>query len=102
MKFYEATTTQTQEKFTSNDMEFPQLMICSSIGYKTDALNDMGLSKNVLSTMEPRLEILNNYDFDVQTAWDKGTYSINDFAIKWMVTKGKLHSFFHTETNNYV
>ena len=89
MKFYEGATTQTQEKFFSNDMEFPQLMICSQIGFKTDALREMGLSKNFLSTMEVRYEIQNISNFDAQRVWDNGTYSLNDLAIKWVKVKGK-------------
>ena len=90
MKFYEGTTTQTQERVHSNNMEFPQLMICSQIGYKIDALTEMRLPKNVLNTFEPRFSRGNNSYFDAQSVWDNGTYSSNDFAINWIVLQGKV------------
>ena len=86
----ERKTTQTQEMETSNDMEFPQLMICTQIGYKTDVLTEMNLSTSVLSTMEPHLPLERNHDFDSQSVWDSGTYSSKDFAIYWMVWKGDV------------
>ena len=93
VKFYEGTTTQTQERVHSNNMEFPQLMICSQIGYKTDVLTEMGQPINILQTIEARNLIESNYDFDAQTVWDNGTYSLNDFAINWMVIKGNPPAF---------
>ena len=65
-------------------------MICSQIGYKTDVLTEMELSKNVLNTLEPRPFDENIYDFDAQSVWDNGTYSSNDFTINWIVIKGTL------------
>ena len=65
-------------------------MICSQIGYKTDILTEMELSKNVLNTLEPRPFDENIYDFDAQSVWDNGTYSSNDFTINWIVIKGTL------------
>ena len=93
MKFYEGTTTLTQERVPSNDMEFPQLMICSQIGYKTDVLTEMELPKNVLNTIVPRNLVENNYDFDAQSVWDNGTYSLKDLEINQFVMKGKPISF---------
>ena len=70
-------------------MKFPQLMICSQSGYKINDLTEMKLPKNILNTMQTRLKFENNYDFDAQNVWDNGTYSSNDFAINWLVIKGK-------------
>ena len=94
-KFYEGTTTQTQERLTSNNMEFPQFMICSKFGYKADALTELGLPKNFLSTMEPRRVVNDNHDFDVQNVWDVGTYSYADLFINWMVTHSRKHHSFN-------
>ena len=87
-KFIEGTTTQTQERFISYDMEFPQLMICMQIGYKTDVLTEMELSKNFLNTLEPRHWNEKNFDFDVQGVWDNGTYSENDIKLNWIAMQG--------------
>ena len=90
VKFYEVTTTQTQERVHSIDMEFPQLMICSQIGYKTNVLTEMGQPINILQTLVPRKLTESNYDFDAQSVWDNGSYSLNDFGINWFVIQGKI------------
>ena len=64
-------------------------MICSQLGYKSNVITEMGLPKNFLNTMEPKLMIENNYDFDAQHVWDNGTFSSNDLAINWFVIQGK-------------
>ena len=74
-------------------MDFPQLLICSQIGYKTDVLTDMELPKNILNALEPRRLFGNNSEFDAQNVWDNGTNSLNDFAINWLVIQGKLGAF---------
>ena len=92
MKFYEGTTTLTQERITSNDLQFPQIMICSQLGYKTDVVTEMGLPKDILNTLEPHHFDGNNHDFDAQSVWDNVTYSANDFAINWVYVQGRLLS----------
>ena len=74
-------------------MDFPQLMICSQIGYKTDVLTEMGLPNDVLNTMQPHILPENYYDFDAQSVWDNGTYSWKDLEINQFVMKGKPISF---------
>ena len=93
MKFFEGSTTQTQEIIPSHDMDFPQLMICSKIGFKTDALIEMGHNKEILSAMDQRIRVGNNHEFGAQSVWDNGTYSLNDLAINWIVVQGKPCSF---------
>ena len=75
-------------------MEFPQFMICSKLGYKADALTELGLPKNFLSSFQPRHVVNDNQDIDAQNVWDVGTYSYADFFINWMVTRGKPHHSF--------
>ena len=86
-KFVEGRTSQTKERIISNQMEFPELMICAQNGYKTDALADRELPEDFLQIRSRPTE--DNFDFDPESVWDEGTYSMNEFAISWVFIQGK-------------
>ena len=68
-------------------MEFPELMICTQNGYKTDALAEKGLPEDILQIRSRPRE--DNFDFDPESVWDEGTYSMNELAIGWIFIQGK-------------
>ena len=74
----------------SNQMEFPQLMICAQNGYKTDALADMGFPEDILKIRSRPID--DNFNFDPESVWGVGTYSKDELAIGWVFLQGKVTS----------
>ena len=78
----EGKTSQTKERVASNEMAFPELMVCAQNGYKMDPLANIGLPEDILKIRSRPLE--ENFEFDPESVWDEGTYSIDEFAINWV------------------
>ena len=85
-KFVEGRTTQTKERIISNEMDFPDLMICTQNGYKTESLTEMGLPEDILQIRSRPTG--DNFDFDPEGVWDEGTYSMDELAIGWVFIQG--------------
>ena len=84
--FVEGKTSQSLERLISNEMEFPQVLICAKNGFNTDALAEIGYSEDILMP-QPR-PTTDNYDFDAESVWEKGTYSTTELAVSWSVLQG--------------
>ena len=68
-------------------MAFPELMVCAQNGYKMDPLANIGLPEDILKIRSRPLE--ENFEFDPESVWDEGTYSMNEMAINWVFIQGK-------------
>ena len=68
-------------------MQFPELMICAQKGYKTDVLVERGFSEDILQIRSRPTK--DNFDFDSESVWDEGTYSMNELTIGWVFIQGK-------------
>ena len=82
----EGKITQTQERLISNQMEFPQVLICAKNGFKADALAEMGYPDDILTPQTRSLT--DNYEFDAESVWEKGTYSNTELAVNWRAVHG--------------
>ena len=69
-------------------MELPQLIICTKNGFKADALEEMGYSDDILTPQWRQMG--DNYDFDAEGVWQKGTYSTSELAAIGTVLQGNL------------
>ena len=83
----EGKTSQTKERVASNKMVFPELMFCAQNGYKIDALANRGLREDILKIRSRPLE--ENFEFDPESVWDEGTYSLKEMAINWVFLLGE-------------
>ena len=92
MKYIEGSRTQTIEKKILETLDFPQVLFCTSQGFKAQTLKDMGLREDSLSFGQ----FVTHYkDFnltDIEGLWDNATYPAEDFAVTWTVFLGNKNS----------
>ena len=75
------------ERVISNEMEFPQVVICAEHGYKKDVLTNMGAAEDIFRDPNPSPDSKN--DLDLESLWEKGTYSREELDVFWMYLLGK-------------
>ena len=61
-------------------------MICTENGFKADALAEMGYPEDILTPQGRHM--VDNYDFDAEDVWEKGTYSTTELTVNWSVVQG--------------
>ena len=88
VKYIEGSRTQTIEKKVMDTLDFPQVKFCTSQGFKSQILKDMGLREDSFSFGQ----FITHYkDFnltDIEGLWDNATYSAEEFAVTWTVVMG--------------
>ena len=71
-------------------LDFPQVMFCTSQGFKDQVLTDIGLREDSLRFAQ----FINHYEDrnlpDIEGLWDNATYSAEEFAVTWTVLTGIL------------
>ena len=79
------------ERVISNEMELPQVVICAQRGYKKDAFTTMGATEYIFrdSNQYPG----SAHDFDLDSLWERGTYSRDELKLAWLYLLGKTGKF---------
>ena len=90
VKFYNGKRTQIIEKLTSDSMDFPQVQFCTSQGFKPKVLTDMGLKESSLKLAQFTTYYENVNLGDIEEIWDNATYSMEEFALTWMLIEGMV------------
>ena len=87
--FFERKTTQTAKKEPTDTFDFPQMMFCPAVGYKSRELAKMSLAEGFLQphfTSYPE-----NFNLtDIDELWKNGTYQRNEFDLIWWTEDGKF------------
>ena len=88
---------------TSESMDFPQVHICTSQGFRPNVLKDMGLKEDSMKFAQFTTYYESVSLGDIQEVWDNATYSTDEFALTWMTIEGivfvnpsKHHKFIAT------
>ena len=92
IKFYNGKRTQIIEKLTSDSMDFPQVLFCTSQGFKPNVLTDMGLKENSMKIAQFTTYYENIPLGDIEEIWNNATYSMEEFALTWMSIEGMAMS----------
>ena len=88
IKFIDGKRTQIVEKMTSDSMDFPQVLFCTSRGFKTNVLTDIGLKANSMKFAQFSTYYQNIDLGDIEEIWENATYSMEEFALTWIFIDG--------------
>ena len=70
------------------NMPFPQVMVCTSQGFKSEVLTDIGLREDSLRFAQFITHTENHNITDIEGLWDNATHSSEDFSVTWTVITG--------------
>ena len=73
---------------TSESMDFPQVHICTSQGFRPNVLKDMGLKEDSMKFAQFTTYYESVSLGDIQEVWDNATYSTEEFGLAWMIIEG--------------
>ena len=90
VKFINKKRTQIVEKMTSDSMDFPQVQFCTSRGFKTNVLTDIGLKAHSMKFAQFTTYYENIDLGDIEEIWENATYSMEEFALTWMIVEGMV------------
>ena len=83
-------------------MDFPQLMFCTSGGFKSEVLTDAGLRDDSLQFGQFIKYSADRNLTDIRQLWDNATYSAEEFAVTWATLQGKtVQTFWILETHTF-
>ena len=69
-------------------MDFPQLIFCTSGGFKSEVLTDAGLRDESLKFAQFVTYWADRNLTDIQQLWYNATYSAEEFAVTWIALEG--------------
>ena len=69
-------------------LDFPQIMFCTSQGFKSQVLTDMGLREDSLGFAQFITHYEDHNLTDIEGLWDNATYPAEEFAVTWTGNKG--------------
>ena len=90
VKFYERQTVQTTVREVEEELNVPQVIFCTKYPFKKDALKNIGLNDTFL-LVSPITYLENINITDLRQVWDKGTYSLDEMSIFWLLMYGRFY-----------
>ena len=73
-------------------MDFPQLLFCTTGGFKSEVLIDAGLRDESLKLAQFVTYWADRNLTDIQQLWYNATYSAEEFAVTWIALEGNTQS----------
>ena len=76
------------ERVISNEMDFPQVVICAEHGYKKDVFTNMNVADDIFS--DPYAQPDPARGLDILSLWENGTYMREELNVDWLYQLGKI------------